>query len=318
MKTIRIADIGKPFPKLVLGTLALPDLPGAQRHDVLDRAVELGCNAFDTAHVYRNGDAERALGQWLATRNRERILVITKGGHPEDTGKPRVGPSELTCDLRESLERLRCDYVDLYLVHRDEPSVPVGPIIDVLNEHLTAGRISAYGLSNWSIERAEQVLEYADVHGLKPPVASSPYYGLAEMLEDPWGGSVSIRGDGDRATLDWYDRAGMLVLAYAVLGRGLFSGRVDRQILQSDPERINRACRVGFCHEANLERLERARIVARERGCSIAQVAIAWVLSQPYALAALVGIANQRELEDTRAAVDIELTEDEIAWLGAS
>jgi aryl-alcohol dehydrogenase-like predicted oxidoreductase len=305
----------KPFPRIVLGSLALPDLPAEHRDALLDRAVELGCNAFDTAHVYRDGDAERVLGDWLARRVRERIIVITKGGHPENTGRSRVSPSDITRDMHESLERLRCGHIDLYLVHRDGPNAPVGPLVEMLNEHIENGHISAYGLSNWTTARVEEALTYARTHDLRPPVAVSPYYGLAEMMEDPWGGSVSIRGAEERKTLDWYDNAGMIVLAYAVLGRGLLSGRIDRRTLRSEPDRINRACRVGFCHDRNFDRIERATAIARQRRCSVAQVAISWVLSQPHNLAALVGVADRRELQDTHRALDIELSPSEIAWL---
>ena len=118
----------------------------------------------------RQAKSERAIGEWLQARgNRDRIVLLDKGAHPYWT-QPRVDPENISKDIAESLERLQTDYIDLYLLHRDDPGVPVRPIVECLNEHRAAGRIRAFGGSNWTTTRLEQANSYADEHGLTTPM----------------------------------------------------------------------------------------------------------------------------------------------------
>src|SRR5690606_23154974 len=112
---------------------------------LLNQVFELGGNTIDTAHVYSGGNSERIIGRWMQARgNREQVVVITKGAaHSQD--RRRMTPFDIASDLFDSLARLQTDYIDLYLLHRDDPHVPVEPVIDALNEHLRAGRIHAIG-----------------------------------------------------------------------------------------------------------------------------------------------------------------------------
>ena len=163
---MRFAPLGRDVSRLVLGTLVVST-------DVLDEYVRLGGNAIDTAHAYNDGDSERALGAWMDSRPgvRERLTILSKGAHPS-ADRRRVTPEDITCDLRDTLARLRTP-VDLYLLHRDDPSVPVGPIVEVLNEHRDAGRLRAFGASNWTCARIEEANEYARDHGLEGFCCSS-------------------------------------------------------------------------------------------------------------------------------------------------
>src|SRR5690606_27782491 len=113
-------------------------------------------------------------------------------------------PYDITADLFDSLARMQTDYIDIYLLHRDDPDVPVGPIVEILNEHHQAGRIHAFGGSNWSHERIREANEYAAAHGLTPFVASSPNFSLAEQIQEPWAGCLSIGGRKGAAARDWY------------------------------------------------------------------------------------------------------------------
>ena len=112
--------------------------------------VSLGGNTVDTANVY-GGRSQRARhrGLWMQARgNRDDIVIISKGCH-HNADRKRVTPYDLAADIADSLARLRTDYVDIYMLHRDDPSLPVGPIVEALNEHYAAGRIRAFGGSNW-------------------------------------------------------------------------------------------------------------------------------------------------------------------------
>jgi len=313
MKYGQVRGVAKPVSRLVLGTMSLSASEKEQSFSLLDAAYATGINTFDAAHVYGGGEAERALGAWVGERGlRGSVVVLDKGCHPGG-GRMRVTPSDLTADLSESLERLRFDYVDIYMLHRDDPAVDVGPIVETLNEHLAAGRMRAFGASNWRHERIEEANEYAAKRGLAPFAAGSPNYGLAEQVEDPWGpGCVSISGPGGAEARAWYARTRTAVFAYSSLGRGLFSGRVDRG---NFPAAVDGACLKAYCHEVNFRRLDRVRTLAAEKGVAVPQLALAYVLNQPLDVFALVGAATPEECEQDAAAVDIALAPGETAWL---
>jgi len=243
---------------------------------------------------------------------RENVVVISKGCH-HNRDRRRVTPFDLASDLHDSLARLQFDYIDIYMFHRDDPQVPVGPLVEAMNEHLEAGRIRAFGGSNWHHRRIQEANEYAYKHGLVPFAASSPNYSLAEQVNDPWGpGCVSLSGPRNREAREWYVKNQLPVFAYSSLARGLFSGRITRENYReiADP-----ACRNAYCHEVNFRRLDRARELAREKGVSVPQIALAFILNSPVNTYPIVGAATRKECEENVAALKIKLSPEEMAWL---
>ena len=187
MRYGEIPGVNKPVARVVQGgTMFGSDLDEAQSFALLDQVYELGCNTIDTAHVYSGGNSERIIGRWMQARSlREEIVIITKGAaHSAD--RRRMTPFDIASDLHDSLARLQADYIDLYLLHRDDPDIPFEPAIEALNEHLHAGRLHAFGVSNWSHQRIGEANAYARTHELEPFVASSPQFSLAESLDEPW------------------------------------------------------------------------------------------------------------------------------------
>jgi len=316
MQYRQIPGVTVPVARLVLGTMIANSQDRERSFELLDAVYALGGNAFDTAHVYAGGNSERCLGAWMQARgNRDRVFILTKGCHHNQDRK-RVTPFDLTSDLYDSLARLQTDYVDVYLLHRDDPAVPVGAIVEVLNEHHAAGRIRVFGGSNWTHERIAAANAYATAHGLVPMMASSPNYGLAEQVLDPWGpGCVSISGPANAAARAWYTANQMPVFAYSSLGRGLFSGRLSRQNLAAAEQLLDDAARTAYLHEVNLKRLDRVQQLAAERGCTVPQMALAYVLHAPFNVFPLVGAANDVEFAENLRALDIALTPAECAWL---
>jgi aryl-alcohol dehydrogenase-like predicted oxidoreductase len=148
MESVRFGSLEQPLSRLALGTIGFSPATRDRDFAVLDAWVEAGGTAIDTAHVYEDGDAERLIGLWLSERPgvRERLVIETKGAHP-DGDRKRVTPADIASDLSESIERLGGP-VDLYLLHRDDPAVAVGELIDALDAHRRAGEIRAYGVSN--------------------------------------------------------------------------------------------------------------------------------------------------------------------------
>jgi aryl-alcohol dehydrogenase-like predicted oxidoreductase len=311
-----ISGVTKPVSRLVLGTMIISVRDLGRSFELLDAAFELGYTAFDTAHVYAGGDSERGLGQWMQKRgNRDKVVIISKGCH-HNADRSRVTPFDLTSDLYDSLTRLKTDYIDLYMLHRDDPAVSVGPIVEILNEHLQAGIIHAFGGSNWTHQRIIEANEYARKYGLTPFVASSPNYSLAEQVEDPWGGGcVSISGPMNLKAQEWYIANQMPILAYSSLARGLFSGRITPDNFEEQKSTLDEACLKAYCHEQNFRRLERTLLLSKEKGISVPQLVLAYILGSKLNVFPIVGAANRQELEDNIKAFNHSLTESERAWL---
>jgi aryl-alcohol dehydrogenase-like predicted oxidoreductase len=283
--------------------------------ELLDAVFGQGGTTFDTAHVYGQGDVERTLGAWVNGRGlREQVVIIGKGAHPMQ-GRQRVTPADIASDVGESLERLGTDYIDLYLLHRDDPSQPVGPIVEVLNEQLRAGKIHAFGGSNWSHTRVAEANAYAAEHNLTPFVASSPNMSLAVQLKAPWEGCLSLSGPDGAEARDWYAAHTMPLFTWSSLAGGFFSGRFKRDNLDSFSTYLDKLCAETYGSEENFGRLDRATQLAGERGISVAQVALAYVLSLPLDIYALVGCWTGAEFGEAVQASEVQLTPDELVWL---
>ncbi|HNP70739.1 MAG TPA: aldo/keto reductase [Kouleothrix sp.] len=310
-----IPGVSKPVARVVQGTIMLRTSERERSFDLLDAVFAQGGTTFDTAHTYGQGDVERALGAWIGARGvREQVVIIGKGAHPMQ-GRQRVTPADIASDIGESLERLGTSYIDLYLLHRDDPRLPVGPIVEALNEHQRAGRIHAFGGSNWAPERLVAANEYAAAHGLTPFVASSPNLSLATQAFAPWEGCLSVSGAEGRAAREWHAAAGMPLLTWSSLAGGFFSGRFRRDNLGTFESYLDKLCAEVYGSEANFARLDRAAELAAQRGLTPAQVALAYVLSQPLEVYALVGCQTGAEFRENAAACDLRLTPAELAWL---
>jgi aryl-alcohol dehydrogenase-like predicted oxidoreductase len=311
----RIPGVEKPISRLVQGTVMVGSRELDRSFALLDAVYKLGCTAFDTAHGYGGGDCERTVGRWVRERGlRDQLVIIGKGAHPYN-GRQRVTPEDITSDINESLERFGFDFIDLYLLHRDNPSVPVGPIVEVLNEHHRAGKIGAFGGSNWSTARLQEANAYAAAHGLTPFVASSPNFSLAEQVKAPWEGCISISGPRGQAERDWYAANHMPLFPWSSLAGGFFSGRFRRDNLGSFESNLDKLCVESYCVEPNFARLDRAEQLGREKGLTIPQIATAYVLSYPLDIYALVGCASGDEFRANLEASTVRLTPQELAWL---
>jgi aryl-alcohol dehydrogenase-like predicted oxidoreductase len=310
-----LPGIDKSISRLVQGTVSLNSKDMDASFKLLDEVYALGCTAFDTAHVYGTGDSERTLGKWVQKRgSREKVVIITKGAHP-NADRRRVTPYDITADLHDSLARLNTDYIDLYLLHRDDPSVPVGPLMDILNEHHAAGKIRAFGGSNWTYTRIREANEYAAAHGLTPFIVSSPQYSLAEMMKEPWPGCISIGGASGEAARDWYQNNQMALFTWSSLAGGFLSGRFRRDNLDTFTDYYDKVCVHGYCYEENFQRLDRAEQLAAEKGLSLPQIALAYTLSQPLNIFALIGCKSGAEYQTNITAMELKLTPEARAWL---
>jgi aryl-alcohol dehydrogenase-like predicted oxidoreductase len=316
-----VAGIDKPVSRIVFGTdrlrgRALPWLPNRtleqQAFSLLDRSFGLGCNTFDTARIY--WDSERTLGAWIRERrNRDEVVVISKGCHPHLLlRRPRLSASDVSHDLHASLKALGTDFIDLYLLHFDHPSARVGAVMERLNRHMAEGKISAIGASNWSHERIASANTFAASRGLKPLSASSVQFSLAEWTRSPWPGAVTLGGDGQRAAREWYSTHALPVFAWSSLARGFFSDHYDPK---NPGGNRGRWCATYFGTEENIQRLDRARMFAREHHVTVAQVALAYVLCHPLQAFAVVGCTTFEKFAENVAALSLKLDEATLHWL---
>jgi aryl-alcohol dehydrogenase-like predicted oxidoreductase len=306
------SPLGKELSQLVLGTswLSLAEIEVC--FGLLDTFVRYGGNVIDSAATYgvfaggERGDSERVLGHWFESRPglRERVVLVSKGGHPSPD-RTRVTPEDLSFDLDASLTRLGTERIDIYMLHRDDPGVPVGPLVDALDAHKRAGRIGCVGVSNWTTERIDEALSHASERGIEPFACSSCNLSLAVQREPMWPGSLSAA---DAASRRWYKARQMPLFAWSAQAGGFFI--LDSQTIRADPD-LNRV----YGSAGNWERKSRAEALAQATGRTANQLALAWVLGQPFPTWAIVGPRVPAELDDSVAALDLELTPQQTSWL---
>jgi predicted dehydrogenase/aryl-alcohol dehydrogenase-like predicted oxidoreductase len=295
-----IEGIDKPASRLVLGVDNQETV--AYGSAMFDAFFEAGGNFFDTAFIYMGGRSEVIFGHWLKNRNiREQIVLLDKGAHT-----PFCTPADLSKQFLTSLERLQTDYTDLYAMHRDNPQVPVGEFIDVLNEHVRAGRMKRFGGSNWTIERFEAANEYATKNGLQGMSFLSNNFTLARMIEPPWAGCMSASTPEFRA---WLTEKQIPLMPWSSQARGFFLDDTAPDF-KADPERV----RCWFSDD-NFERLQRARELAKKYNVMAINIALAYVLRQPFPTFPLIGPRTMSELRTSLPALAVPLTDEEVKWL---
>ncbi len=312
-----IKGIDLPLSALTYGT------PGsatkhATRDDAFrsyDMAWEYGFRTFDTAHSY--GDGEETLGAWLKSRgHRKEAVILDKGCNPGQEGSTDVFSAKTIREQAEmSLRRLQTDHVELYVLHRDDPRLPADEIIEELNRLRQEGKILHFGGSNWSMERVMAANAYAQAHGLKGFSCVSPAYSLAEYLHDPWGGSIALSGEKQSACRAWLKENQMPVFCYSPLGRGYLSGKFRTDGGKAIQACIGRGAIMEYDGQVNRARLARAEKLAEEKGCSVSQICLAWLLHQPLNLFPIVAPTTKEHIADNTAALSLRLTDEECGWL---
>lgn len=316
MEYKQISDVKIPVSRVVFGTAIPAMIHGENVFKLLDAVFAAGVNTFDTARVY--GMAEKSLGDWIAAKGkRDKVVILTKGAHPyTDSMEHRVTPDAIREDVEKSLQMLKTDYIDIYLLHRDNPKVAVGPLVETLNELHEEGKIGVFGGSNWSYQRIDAANEYAYAHDMFGFSVSSPSLSLAVPKEDLWGGGcIDISGAVHSSERRWYQEKGIEVFAYASLAHGFLSGKFRSDEKEKAQKVLDSFGVAGYVSPGNFERLERAEILAEKKQVTVAQIALAWVLCQPLAPMAVCSASSSKRMLSNVKAMDVKLTEEEILWL---
>lgn len=301
MPYAKIANLDQPVSRLIMGCDNQRTFPHAAV--LFDDFFERGGNTFDTAFVYGGGLQENLLGQWVKHRGvRDQINLIVKGCHT-----PFDFPRDIASQLRVSLDRLQTDHADIYILHRDNPDVPVSEWVDALNQQVKAGRIKTFGGSNWTPPRVQEANDYAAKHGLQGFSVVSNNFSLATMNKPIWAGCISSNDPQSRA---WFTKSQVALLAWSSQARGFFVPGVAEK-----GKPASREMQEIYCSDDNFERQKRAFELARELNVAPINIALAFVLHQPFPTFALIG---PRTLEETRTSMDglkVKLTEAQVKWL---
>lgn len=307
MPKLKIPGLNKPISRVVMGSMIYgpQDLP--LTFHMLDYFVEVGGNCIDTAYIYGGGGSEQAIGKWLKARNnREQIVILGKGGHT-----PHCNPEAIRSQVDESLKRLEVDHIDIYVLHRDNLDLPVGELVDVLYEAHKAGKIGVYGGSNWTTARLDAANEYARKKGIPGFGASSPNLSLAKWNGTPWAGCITASDAESRA---WHTKTQMPLFSWSSQAGGLFAGRLKAED-KFHPDWFVRGNVNTWMNDDNMRRLERARELGARKGVTATQIAMAYVINQPFPTFALIGPRTIEEARTSIMGVNLKLTSEELRWL---
>jgi len=307
MKTRNLSDLT--VPALGLGCMGMSAFYGetdeSESMATIHRAKELGCNFLDTAEMYGPYKNEELVGRAISGR-RDEWIVATKFGirwePTEDNPTNRVidgSPANVRRSIEGSLQRLGTDYVDLYYQHRVDPNVPIEETVGAMAELVQEGKIRHIGLSEASPETIRAA------HAVHPITALQTEYSL--WTRDP-----------EDQVLPTVRELGIGFVAYSPLGRGFLSGRFSSpdEIEQEDFRRHNPRFQ-GEAWDRNLALLEKVREIASEKDCTPGQLALAWVLAQGDDIVGIPGTKRRAYLEENLAAVDVQLTDDDLARIDA-
>jgi aryl-alcohol dehydrogenase-like predicted oxidoreductase len=332
-----IPGIDKPIFRICLGTAHLGSvIPRDASFMLLDAFLAQGGTLIDTAKVYSDwlpgerSRSEKLIGAWLRARgNRDLVQIATKGAHLDiATRQARVSPAFIAEDLDASLHNLAIDRIDLYWLHRDDPSQPVEPLIDALNAHLRAGKIGAFGASNWSTARLRAAHAYAVASGQVGFAANQPMWSAA--VTDA---SAALRLDPTLALMDapmrtFHTETQLPCLPYSSQANGLFSKlahppapapiRTQLWQLARGAVHVLRGIRTMYPAADNRRRFIVIKQIAKDRGISVTQCVLAYLLSAPFPVVPIIGSRTQEQLADSLSAARVRLSAAELAAIDAS
>lgn len=316
MKYTRLEGIDKDISKLAYGTpLCLMEGKVEESMACLETAYNYGFRVFDTAHSY--GKAEEMIGIWMKECHRRSDVVLhDKGFNPGQNDSDDIFSADtIKAQIEMSLERLQTDYLDFYVLHRDDESKDSAEIIDVLNQYKKQKIIGRFGVSNWSLKRLKEANAYAEKNGLEGFSSCSPCYSLADFERDPWGGSIAISGEQNQDYRDWLSENQMPVFNYSALARGYMSGMYKTYVNKPIEEMLWWGPIQEYHSPKNEVRLKRVEEMAREKNCGVSTISLAWLMAQPMNLFPIVNPTGEKHIEEAIAALSLKLSQEESSWL---
>ena len=310
MEYTRLGTTGLQVSRICLGMMSFGDpargghpwsLPEEESRAVIGKALAAGITFFDTANVYSAGSSEEITGRAIRDfADREDVVLATKVH-----GRMRPGPNgaglsrkAILAELEASLTRLGTDYVDLYQIHRWDPRTPIEETLEALDSAVRSGKVRYLGASSMWAWQFSKALHLAGEHGWHRFVSMQDHYNLLNREEE-------------REMLPLCADQGIGVIPWSPLARGRLTRDWDTSTARSETDEFGGK----LYNEGDRVVVERVAEVAEARGVPRAQVALAWVLSKPVVTAPIVGVTKDRHLDDAVAAVDLQLTPEEVARL---
>jgi 1-deoxyxylulose-5-phosphate synthase len=313
MQYVKLGRTGLDVSRICLGCMSFGD-PGAGTHEwtldeaasrpILRRAVEAGITFFDTANVYSAGTSEEIVGRALKElANRDEVVIATKVHGQVRTGPNGRGLSRkaIIAECEASLRRLGTDYIDLYQIHRFDPDTPLEETLEALDSLVRSGKVRYLGASSMWAWQFAKALFTADAHGWHRFVAMQGHYNLLNREEE-------------REMLPLCRDQGVGLIPWSPLARGRLTRDWDDETERSRTDAFGSR----LYQEGDREIVEAVGRVAGRRGLPRAQVALAWVLHQPGITAPIVGATKLEHLDDAIAALDVDLSDAEVAELEAA
>ncbi|WP_448642894.1 aldo/keto reductase [Geodermatophilus sp. URMC 63] len=311
MEYVRLGATGLQVSRICLGMMSFGEpqrgrtpwsLPEDQAMPLVERALEAGVTFLDTANVYSDGSSEEITGRAIREfTSRDDVVLATKVH-----GRMRPGPNggglsrvAILRELEASLRRLQVDHVDLYQIHRWDPATPIEETLEALDACVRSGKVRYLGASSmwaWQFGRA---LHLAGEHGWHRFVSMQDHYNLLNREEE-------------REMLPLCADQGIGVIPWSPLARGRLTRDWDEATARSETDDFGRRL---YDERSDRAIVERVAEVARERGVPRARVALAWLLAKQVVTAPIVGVTKQAHLDDAVAAVDLQLTDEEVARL---
>lgn len=305
---------------LCLGTADLgAKIPRDDAFALLDAFVAMGGTFIDTAEIYSDwvpgekSRSEKLIGEWLAARGHRGSLVLaTKGAHPrlESMHIGRMSRAHIEHDLNASLKNLRTDVIDLYWLHRDDPATPVEDIIATMNAQVQAGKIRAFGCSNWRTGRIRAANGYAAQHTLQGFVANQPLWNMAAVPQQRMADQTCVVMDA--AMHEYHIETKLACIPFSSQANGYFQRAAAGTI-----DHMNASHRQLYGDEHNAQRAKCAQHIARETGMTISEVVLAYLLSQPFAVFPILGCRTLNQLHDSVSAHDKRLGTEHLRFLAA-
>jgi aryl-alcohol dehydrogenase-like predicted oxidoreductase len=310
---VKLGPTGLQVSRLCLGAMSYgaPDrgahpwsLPEEQARPFIRQALDLGVTFFDTANVYSDGTSEEILGRALKDfASREDVVIATKVH-----GRMRPGPNgaglsrkHIMTEIDNSLRRLGTDYVDLYQIHRLDPGTPIEETLEALHDLVKVGKVRYLGASSMYAWQFAQALHLADRHGWTRFVSMQNHYNLLYREEE-------------REMLPLCVDQGIGVIPWSPLARGKLTRDRQESTARSGTDEFGKSLYAG-AEDAEGEIIDAVAAVAEQRGVPRAQVALAWVARNPAVTAPIVGATKPHHLDDAVAALELTLTDDEVAVL---
>ncbi|MBK9053546.1 MAG: aldo/keto reductase [Chloroflexi bacterium] len=310
MEYRRLGKTGLKVSTICLGTMQFgwtTDEPTA--HQVMSRAIELGCNFFDTADVYSRwaennpgGVSEEMLGRWLKASavSRQELIIATKvrgqmGGEITNQGLSR---HHIYNAVHNSLRRLQVDYIDLYQVHWPDDETPLDETLTALNDLVREGKVRYLGCSNYPAWLLMKSLWVSERHNLARFDSLQPHYSLVHRAE--------FERELQPLCLD----QGVGVIPYSPLAGGFLTGKYRRDTPLPESARAQ-GVQSRYMNEQGFSAIDKLEEIGQAHEATIAQTAIAWVLANPAVSAAIIGANNTAQLEDTVKGATVRLSEEQ-------